>query len=173
MVRDGGFREDLYYRLNVVQIQLPPLRERPEDIPLLAEHFVREISLQKRGLGRRILPQLMQRLLAYAWPGNVRELHNTLESMMVMADAELLTEADLPDHIALHSGNLAGDSHLPTMDELGKMAIYKALQDCGQNRTHAAQQLGISLRTLQRKLHAYQTDPPASPDGKHDNLTPP
>jgi two-component system, NtrC family, response regulator HydG len=163
MVREGKFREDLYYRLNVVSIHIPPLRERPQDIGPLVEHFVHQIGVQKQPVGRRLSPEVVQRLLAYPWPGNVRELRNTLESMMVLADGPTITEADLPDHIT-HLSEEAAAGTRPiavglTMDEMEKLAIVRALETCGQNRTHAAQRLGISVRTLQRKLRCYNIIP--------------
>ena len=104
----------------------------------------------------------MRRFLAYRWPGNVRELRNTLESMMVLAEGELLTENDLPPRIAEGSnGGIIPSKELPTgmtMEELEKLAITKALEQCGGKRTRAAESLGISVRTLQRKLRQYQME---------------
>src|SRR2546421_2541629 len=100
MVADGSFRQDLYYRLNVVQIVLPPLRDRPDDIPILVDHFLREIAANKHTAPHRVSPEVMRRFSAYRWPGNVRELRNVLESMMVLAEGETLTEKDLPDEVA-------------------------------------------------------------------------
>jgi len=161
MVQEGKFREDLFYRLNVVPIQLPSLRERTDDIPLLTEHFLREISEQKRTPPRKIDASVMRRFMSYRWPGNVRELRHTLEQMMVLADGDMLTEKDLPDRIADGSiGNLP-NKDLPTgmtMEELEKLAITKALEQSGGKRTRAAESLGISVRTLQRKLRQYQME---------------
>jgi len=161
MVHEGDFREDLFYRLNVVTIQLPALRERPDDIPILVDHFLKEIAEQKHTPPKKIDPSVMRRFMAYRWPGNVRELRNTLESMMVLAEGEVLTELDLPDRIA--EGSLGETMHkeLPigmTMEELEKLAITKALERCGGKRTRAAESLGISVRTLQRKLRQYQME---------------
>src|SRR5688572_7531704 len=132
MVSEGTFRQDLYYRLNVVTIQLPSLRERPDDIPLLVEHFLKEISEQKHTPPRKMDQNVLRRFLGYRWPGNVRELRNTLESMMVLADADLLTENDLPPRIAEGSpGAVMPSKELPTgmtMEELEKLAITKALE---------------------------------------------
>src|SRR6266480_1497630 len=100
MVEEGKFREDLFYRLNVIVVQLPPLRDRPDDVPILVEHFLKEISESKQTPPRRISPEVMRRFQAYRWPGNVRELRNTLESMMVLADGDIITENDLPDRLA-------------------------------------------------------------------------
>jgi transcriptional regulator with PAS, ATPase and Fis domain len=157
MVRDGKFREDLYYRLNVVSINLPPLRERIDDIPPLTDHFLTLIVKTRNTVGRRVSPEVMRRFMLYHWPGNIRELRNTLESMLVLADGELLTERDLPEHI-LHTAASTGVGEPPaglTMNAMEKLAIVRALEFCGDNRTHAAQRLGISVRTLQRKLREY------------------
>src|SRR3954466_3444285 len=105
MVHDVTFREDLYYRLNVVGITLPPLRERPDDIPLLIEHFLKEITSHKHAAPKRIAPEVLRRFQTYRWPGNVRELHNTLESMMVLAEGDVLPERDLPHHLPDASEN--------------------------------------------------------------------
>jgi DNA-binding NtrC family response regulator len=161
MVDEGTFREDLYYRLNVVTINLPPLRERPDDIPLLLEHFLKEISEQKHTPMKRVSPDVMRRFSQYRWPGNVRELRNMLESMMVLAEGDILTERDLPDRIAAGAAPTSNAQELPTgltMEELERLAITKALDQFGGNRTHAANRLGISVRTLQRKLRQYELE---------------
>jgi DNA-binding NtrC family response regulator len=161
MVEEGTFREDLYYRLNVVTIHLPPLRERPDDIPLLLEHFLKEISEQKHTPMKRVSPEVMRRFSQYRWPGNVRELRNMLESMMVLAEGDMLTERDLPDRIAAGAAPTSNAQELPTgltMEELERLAITKALDQFGGNRTHAANRLGISVRTLQRKLRQYELE---------------
>ena len=168
MVAEGQFREDLYYRLNVVQIRLPALRERADDVPLLVDHFLREISERKHISPHRVSPEVMRRFMAFRWPGNVRELRNKLESMMIMAEGEVLTEKDLPDEILEGSAVGATPKQIPanlTMEELEKLAISKALDQCGNNRTHAAELLGISVRTLQRKLKQYELEKggPVSP----------
>jgi len=165
MVEQGTFREDLFYRLNVVTISLPPLRERADDIPMLVEHFAKEIAQQKHCEPKRIDPAVMRWFVAYRWPGNVRELRNTLESMMVLADGPTLTENDLPERIATGASSPAGRKDLPTnltMEELEKLAITKALEQCGGKRTRAAEGLGISVRTLQRKLRQYQLEAQAA-----------
>src|SRR3954471_24972174 len=161
MVENGTFREDLYYRLNVVGITLPPLRERPDDIPLLIEHFLKDITNSKHASPKRIAPEVLRRFQTYRWPGNVRELHNTLESMMVLAEGDILTERDLPQHIADASENLPSPKEIPvglTMEELERLAITKALDQYKGHRTHAANRLGISVRTLQRKLRQYEME---------------
>jgi len=161
MVEEGKFREDLFYRLNVVSITLPPLRDRPDDIPILVEHFLRQICEQKHTTARRISHEAMQRLESYRWPGNVRELRNTLESMLVLADGEVMTERDMPDRVLAGAMPSTSSTEIPsglTMDELERLAIARALQQCSGNRTHAAGRLGISVRTLQRKLRQYDLE---------------
>ena len=161
MVAEGTFREDLFYRLNVVTINLPPLRERPDDIPLLVENFLREMA-RNRGTGRkRISPGVLRALRQFNWPGNVRELRNILESMVVMSDGETLTEGDLPDELSGHAPGRAGGDEIPsglTMEQLERLAIEKALERFDGNRTHAANSLNISVRTLQRKLAQYEKE---------------
>jgi DNA-binding NtrC family response regulator len=175
MVQENKFREDLFYRLNVVTIHLSPLRERPDDIPMLVEHFLKEIIEQKHTAPRRVSREVMERFTSYSWPGNVRELRNTLESMMVLADGELMGERDLPERILSASSALGNAApvanHIPsglTMEQLEKLAIIEALTQCSGNRTHAADLLGISVRTLQRKLRQYRAEfpPNAAPDNE-------
>jgi DNA-binding NtrC family response regulator len=161
MVAESKFREDLFYRLNVVTINLPPLRDRVDDIPILVDHFLKQITESKHTGPRRISREVMDRFMVYRWPGNVRELRNTLESMMVLADSEVMTEKDLPERIAQGSLPTTSAREIPanlTMEELEKLAIVKALDQCGGNRTHAAGRLGISVRTLQRKLRHYELE---------------
>jgi DNA-binding NtrC family response regulator len=166
MVEQGTFREDLFYRLNVVQVLLPPLRERPDDIPILVEHFLKEITQQKHASPKRISPEVMRHFQSYRWPGNVRELKNTLESMMVLAEGEVLTERDLPQQILDAAQSAATPREIPTgltMEELERLAITKALDQFNGNRTHAANRLGISVRTLQRKLRQYELERKVKP----------
>jgi DNA-binding NtrC family response regulator len=161
MVEQGEFREDLYYRLNVIPIQLPPLRERPDDVPILVEHFLREIASTKHTAPKRISPEVMRRFQQYRWPGNVRELRNILEQMMVLADGEMLTDRDLPSNIAESASTTTTPKEIPTgltMEQLERLAIQKALDQFNGNRTHAANRLGISVRTLQRKLRQYELE---------------
>jgi len=161
MVEEGTFREDLFYRLNVVTINLPPLRDRTDDIPILVEYFLKEITEQKHTASRRISREVMERLLVYRWPGNVRELRNTLESMLVLSEGEVMTERDLPDRVLAGAMAASATKELPTgltMEELERLAIVHALEQTAGNRTHAAVKLGISVRTLQRKLRQYEGD---------------
>jgi len=161
MVQDGTFREDLWYRLNVVTIQLPPLRDRTDDIPVLIEHFLADIAAKKGTAVKRISPEVAHAFQSYRWPGNVRELRNTLESMMVLAEGEMLTQADLPERMVQQASGPQVLRDIPaglTMEDLERLAITKALDHCAGNRTHAAERLGISVRTLQRKLRQYERE---------------
>jgi two-component system response regulator HydG len=157
MVDRGEFREDLYYRLYVVVIRVPPLRERTDDIPLLIQHFIREFSAENGKPIEGISPEAVEILTRQAWPGNVRELRNVLERMVVLARGDKLTARDIPaglkaEGAAMAAGRLSGDLSL---EEAEKQMIIKALDTHGGNRSSAAKQLGISRRTLHRKLNAY------------------
>ena len=157
MVAEGKFREDLYFRLNVVQLHLPPLRDRSEDIPLLAEHFLRDAARENEKPARELTPDAMKCLLAYSWPGNVRELRAAIEHGVVMANGPKITLRDLP--AAIREANPAGASGrgpLPlNLEETEISLMRRALAECKGNRTLAAEKLGISRRTLHRKLHEH------------------
>ncbi len=157
MVRDGQFRIDLYHRLNVLTIELPPLRDRPSDIPILVEHFL--VDCAKRHLREvpGVAPELLNYLQQYEWPGNVRQLRNVIENMLVMGDEKVLTLRNLPKYL---SGNPLSEQHPSgkggfNLENLEKEAILSALKKSFGNRTHAAHTLGISVRTLQRKLKLW------------------
>jgi two-component system, NtrC family, response regulator AtoC len=161
MIAQGRFREDLYYRLNVVQLAVPPLRERPLDIPLLVDHFFAQTcaSLGKPLAG--VSPEALQRLVAYRWPGNVRELENVIERAAILADGEQITPADLPANIVSESvampdrGEAATFALKPARRSLEAELIRGALRAAGGNRTHAARLLEISHRALLYKLKEY------------------
>jgi len=156
MVADGTFREDLYYRLHVVVIELPPLRERVGDIPLLLSHFLgvfnRENNLSLEGFS----PDAQDLLQAYDWPGNVRELRNVVEQMVVLSRGQRIGVRELPAQLRGVGGEDKKSSvHGGTLEEMEKQAIAQALKGAGGNRTRAAEQLGISRRTLHRKIAEY------------------
>lgn len=160
MVEEGNFREDLYYRLAVVTIQLPSLRERRDDIPILVKHFLKELCETTGKTDIRIDLPLMRFFQTYAWPGNVRQLRNCLESMVVLARDEKLTLDDLPATID-EAPETTVEVEIPsgtTLQELERTAVEQALVEYDGNRTHAAASLGISVRTLQRKLKAWGID---------------
>ena len=159
-VKEGRFREDLFYRLNVVPIFLPPLRERKEDIPALAAHFFALFRDKNKKELRDLSGKALDLLTRYDWPGNIRELENCIERAVIMARGEVIAPADLPPGIqALSSAEkeLAGLA-LPSgvsLQEVEKTLILKTLEDTGGNRTRAAEILGINRRTLQNKLKDY------------------
>jgi len=153
----GRFREDLYYRLNVVGLQLPPLRERREDVPLLAQHFLETFAAKNRKSVKGFSPQAMDRLIRRDWPGNVRELMNAVERAVVLARADYLTEADFPaigpDPTAV-APPAAGGAGLP-LSEVERAVILDTLAAAGGNKSEAARRLGITRRTLHKKLKTY------------------
>jgi DNA-binding NtrC family response regulator len=156
MVADGDFREDLYYRLYVVAITLPPLRERTGDIPMLLKHFLDEFNEENGRAIEGFSPEALDLLTGYRWPGNVRELRNIVEQTVVLARSKRIGVRDLPAHIR-ETGSAAGSVAIGacTLEELEKQAIAQALKTAGGNRTRAAEQLGISRRTLHRKIAEY------------------
>jgi len=157
-VRAGRFRQDLYYRLNVVHLALPPLRARPEDIPLLAEHFLRRFSREYQVAAKRLAAEVMERLRTYAWPGNVRELQNTIERAFALAAAETITLDDLPAAVrGLPSPDApAVDlSDVPTLEEAERRLFAAALRKSGGNKNEAARLLGIDRQRLYRKIEKY------------------
>jgi DNA-binding NtrC family response regulator len=157
MVRQGLFREDLYYRLRTITLSIPPLRERPEDIALLARHFVGVFN-ERFGVSKRISDAALARLRAHSWPGNVRELLHVIEAAMVVAPgAEILPE-HLPPVLAPAStaAPRTGEVRdLPTLEELERQHIALVLREANGHRGHAARILGISERNLYRKLRVY------------------
>jgi DNA-binding NtrC family response regulator len=157
-VDSGEFREDLYYRLRVVEIVLPPLRERAEDIPLLVRHFIDQIARENNRPVKDITPDSLDALLAYNWPGNVRELRNTLESVIVLSLKERIELADLPPHITGATPVQTLIKPGMTLADLEKEAIRRRLEETGGHRARTAEALGISVRTLQRKIQEYNLE---------------
>ncbi|MFT5121615.1 MAG: two-component system response regulator AtoC [Kiritimatiellia bacterium] len=157
MVEDKAFREDLYFRLNVVLVQLPPLRERIGDIPTLAHHFVSTLAAENNKALEGITAEAIEALNAYHWPGNVRELRNVIERMVVLCRGDKLTLRDVPAEMKASNGRglvnplTSGVS----LEEAEQQMIMAALKANDNNRTRAAEQLGISRRTLHRKLNEY------------------
>ena len=157
LVNEGKFRDDLFYRLSVVAVDLPPLRERRDDIPLLVKAFLDEFSRENGKQVRELTPEAMNMLLAYDWPGNVRELRNAVEQMVVLARAERLTVRDVPPQVR-GGADLTKISVVRTgmtVEEAERQLIVQALKETDGNRTKAAQKIGISRRTLHRKLKEY------------------
>ena len=151
MVRTGTFREDLYYRLNLINIHLPALRDRKEDIPLLINHFNAKYSKDMGKKPLRIPVRVMDALEAHLWPGNVRELENFVHRLVIMKDTAVSME-DLPSTMKMNSPERAGDGTLQTLAEMEKQYIQRVLESAGQNKTKAAEILGIDRKTLREKL---------------------
>jgi Nif-specific regulatory protein len=149
-VNKGHFREDLYYRLNVINIKIPPLRERRDDIPLLADHFIRYYALKNKKNIHSLDQDALNILIEYQWPGNVRELENAIERAVILAKSSQLDSRLFPLSKI--------DSHLPlgkSLDEINKFAIIKTIEMLGNNRTKAAKILGVSRRWLQYRLKEW------------------
>jgi DNA-binding NtrC family response regulator len=161
-VRQGNFRQDLYFRLNVVQIKLPPLRDRKGDIPLLVNSFLEKFS-GPDSEPRRVSEDAMARLMAYDWPGNVRELENAVERAIALGSGPILHVGDLPANLQHSNGErlLHGDELLP-LEELERRAILRALREAGGDKLAAARLLGIGKTTLYRKLKQYDAQAQAS-----------
>ena len=169
MVEEGTFREDLFYRLYVVVIHLPPLRERTGDIPLLVQHFVKELAQENGKAVEGVTPEAMDVLASYPWPGNVRELRNAVERMIVLSRGGRLTVRDIPAAVRDAAPHRAGTALGPdlSLEEAEKRLIAGALRAHDGNRTRAAAKLGISRRTLHRKLNEYglrETDEHRTPN---------
>lgn len=162
MVQDGKFREDLFFRLNVVTLTLPPLRDRTGDLPLLVSRFLKEFAEENQRPPITVSPDVLEAMSAYAWPGNVRELRNVVERMVVMARGDRLTVRDLPAVVRASapaptalSGSGRSAAIPGTMDDMERMMIRRTLEAHQGNRMAAAAALGISRRTLHRKLNEF------------------
>ena len=157
-VRAGNFREDLYYRLNVVTVTVPPLRDRQDDIPLLVDHFVRKFAEKNRREVAGVTPECMAMLSAYSWPGNVRELENAIERGVILMRGEHLTEKSLPLPIQKQFKEKEESTESGTSTSLQaqeKSLILKTLEETDGNKSEAARRLGITRKTLQNKLNKY------------------
>ncbi len=156
-VRQGHFRQDLFFRLNVVQIKLPPLRERKGDIPLLVNSFLEKFG-DTETPSRTISEDAMTRLMAYDWPGNVRELENAIERAIALGSGPILHVGDLPSNLQYGTGDrLPQNDELLPLDELERRAILRALRESGGDKLAAARLLGIGKTTLYRKLKQYES----------------
>jgi transcriptional regulator with PAS, ATPase and Fis domain len=157
-VENGRFRQDLYYRLNIVGIQIPPLRSRPEDVPALAHHFTRKIGLRMGKPGVALSAEALALLTRYDWPGNVRELENAIERAYNLLDGGSIDPGHLPDEIRLHAEPPGRLYLAPTLrlTDAEKGLIATALERAAGNRAQAAKLLGISRSTLYEKLKAYR-----------------
>jgi two-component system response regulator HydG len=158
-ISEGRFREDLYYRLNVVSVTVPALRDRREDIPLLADFFLRSFAEKNRRMLKGFSPRAMDLLMRYRWPGNVRELENVVERAVILSRSDVITPDEFPESMReTDSGTPPQASETPqgrSLKEVEREMILQTLRDTGGNRTRAAEVLGISRRTLQLKLKVY------------------
>ncbi|MEI8255801.1 MAG: sigma-54 dependent transcriptional regulator [Deltaproteobacteria bacterium] len=165
-IEERRFREDLYYRLNVIHIELPPLRSRGSDVLLLAQHFLDHFAAQANKHVAGLSPEAAERLLAYSWPGNVRELQNCIERAVVLTRFEKVTVEDLPEKIRSYKRShvlIAGDdpSELVPMEEVERRYILRVMEAAAGNKTMAAQVLQLDRKTLYRKLEKYGYTEPA------------
>ena len=159
LVGDGGFRDDLYYRLAVVTITMPPLRERPMDIPLLARHFLDKLAHASGRATKRISPEALSLLTAYHWPGNVRELEHVLERAVALSSSDVVLPDDLPSQVRRepeHAPRLPAAEM--TLEDVKRWYVTKVLEDMGGNKLRAAEVLGIDRRTLYRILDRQATE---------------
>ncbi|MEY2465508.1 MAG: hypothetical protein QOD03_29 [Verrucomicrobiota bacterium] len=164
MVKAGTFREDLFFRLRVVEIVLPPLRERAGDVPLLAQSFLREFAKENNKSVKDFAPDAIELLMKYSWPGNVRELRTAIEHAVVLCRGDKIAARDLPPSVRAGVANAATDPKQMlarndlTVKEAEKQLIIRALQETKGNRTVTAKKIGMSRRTLHRKLHTYNLE---------------
>jgi two-component system response regulator HydG len=162
-IDQGHFREDLYYRINVVVLRVPPLRERQEDIPLLADFFLKQYAQKNRRSIHGFTPRAVDLLMRHDWPGNVRELENVVERSVIMSRGDMITPLEFPQILRELDidGQASGVDLTPgrSLKEVEKGMILSTLDETGGNRTHAAKLLGISRRTLQLKLKEYGINP--------------
>ena len=171
-VAAGTFRQDLYYRLNVVTLALPPLRERADDIPLLAQHVMARFADKNNKKIKGFTPGAMDRLVRYAWPGNVRELENVIERASILLLGEHISERELPERFAPARGDALTDAlttDCPTLEDVERAVILKTLKRFGGNKTEAAKALGITRKTLHAKLSKYQSAQEGMPEGEDED----
>ncbi|MFZ4795142.1 MAG: sigma-54-dependent transcriptional regulator [Blastocatellia bacterium] len=163
-VNEGRFREDLYWRLNVIHLHIAPLRERPFDIPLLVEHFLNKIAEKSGRPPLNVTPETLAILTAYKWPGNARELENAIERAVALAESGNLIPEDLPDRVRNQAGTTTiiarARERRITLHELEREYIVEILRMSGKNKSRAAEILGVDRRTLHRKLDEYRTQDP-------------
>ena len=158
-VRKGRLREDLYYRLNVFTVALPPLRERKEDIPVLVQHFLREFNAKHKAAVVALRPEALELLHNYAWPGNVRELRNVMERAVILAKGEWIEPSHLPPYLrkpiaeekmVLPAGTTAAETE--------KELILRTLEQTGNNKAETARRLGLDVKTIRNKLKSWNRD---------------
>jgi two-component system response regulator HydG len=168
-VKEGKFREDLYYRLNVVTIAVPPLRDRPSDIALLASHFLRKYAAENGKTIQGFSDEAFAQLAHYSWPGNVRELENAVERAVIICKTDMIR----PEDLALSISATIPDGSMPqipgsSMAAIERYVILKTLEQTGGSTSRAAEILGISTRTIQYRLHEYDEQTKGAPAPKEE-----
>ena len=162
MVRDGEFRQDLFYRLNVIPLEIPPLRERKIDLSSLVHYFLKKVSQENQIEMKSLSSEAMEKLNKWSWPGNVRELQNVIERSCLMSASDCLTAQDIQiESMTFVESNPKDEKFVSTgmtIQEAERRLILKTLESTGANRTQAAKILGISIRTLRNKLNEYKTE---------------
>ena len=151
MVKQARFREDLFYRINTIQIEIPPLRHRKEDIAILADYFLKKYANQYKRPGLTLHPKTIQKLESHHWPGNIRELQYTIEKAVILAEKEVIKSSEL----SLHSDKTGSFDKVPNLKEVERKAILTAISQNAENLTATAEQLGISRQTLYNKLKRF------------------
>lgn len=156
-VIEGNFREDLFYRINTITLNSPPLRRRKEDLPRLVEHFLQNGFHNYLNSDCQISEEALKDMMKYDWPGNIRELQNVCERLQILSEGHMIMPGDLPDHIQSPDARMMADNYDPTMTlhELERRYIIKALSHFEGNKTQASNALGITVKTLYNKLHEY------------------
>jgi two-component system response regulator HydG len=157
-IKTGRFRSDLYYRLNVIAIHLPPLRQRRDDIPILAEHFLQRIAVMRKEPQKRLQPSTLEALQEYQWPGNVRELENALERAVILTTGEQIAPDVLPHRVTERKAEPLVSARTPanpTLEAVERAYIMWVLQSEGGNKSRTAEVLGIDPSTLYRKLSRF------------------
>jgi transcriptional regulator with PAS, ATPase and Fis domain len=158
LTREGKFREDLFYRLNVITVDLPPLRNRPEDVPLLVTHFLNKFSAENGKTARQIAPDALRPLIDYAWPGNVRELENVMERAVVLSNSPSISTELLPDYLVGRGspGSMfehhSHSSLFEIVEDYERRLIVEMLEKCNWNQTEAAERFHVPLSTLNQKI---------------------
>lgn len=160
-IKDGKFREDLFYRLSVIPITLPPLRERIDDIPLLVSHFLKKYARKAGSKGKKMLPEVVQLLMKYNWPGNIRELENVIERAVVLEEGDTIAMESLPDKLREQEIEIDGDCLIAeglknTINQTERNIILKAFKECAGNQYQTAKKLKVSRQNLQYKLKKYR-----------------
>ncbi len=161
MIKEGSFREDLFYRLNVISLDIPPLRKRRDDIVLLVQHFLQDFAAKNRKQIKGFTPKAIDRLIRYDWPGNVRELMNAVERAVVLARTEHIDDEDLaiiqtPLGQTAESAPVLDDiNYNITLEDMERTAVIKTLKTSDGNKSEAARRLGITRKTLHKKLKKY------------------